>query len=144
MTSRFEDLVRSTLTDLAEEIPLVEDQTERAVARARRRRTTLMVASAAAVAAALAVGMPLAYAASADLNPVQPIITHSPTPQPTPSISPGSPIPSGSPGEPTPSRPPQSPDPSASANAGVGTMPPPSGPPQTASPNYPPSPSASD
>ena len=62
MNTPIDDLIRSTLTDIAEEaVPM--DLADSAVARARRRRTLTVSIGVAGVAAALMVGTPLAMAA---------------------------------------------------------------------------------
>ncbi|PMR61223.1 hypothetical protein C1A38_09720 [Verrucosispora sp. ts21] len=71
MNTPIDDLIRSTLTDLAEEaVPM--NLTDSAVARARRRRTLTVSVGVAGVVAALMVGTPLALAVSRDAPPSAP------------------------------------------------------------------------
>ncbi|MGC4895305.1 hypothetical protein [Micromonospora sp. DT31] len=62
MSDPFEGLLRSTLTDIAEEAPTVQDSLTRAERRARGRRRNTVAAGAAGILAVLVIGAPLAYA----------------------------------------------------------------------------------
>ncbi|TDB69981.1 hypothetical protein E1165_27120, partial [Micromonospora sp. KC723] len=64
MTSPIEHLLRTTLTDLAEEAPTVEDQLTRAERRLRTRRRATVTMGAVGTLAAILIGAPLALAAS--------------------------------------------------------------------------------
>ncbi|MEU2169057.1 hypothetical protein ABZ524_15265, partial [Micromonospora chersina] len=63
MTTPFEDLIRATLSDLAEEAPRVQDQLTPAERRFRNRRRTTLTLGAAGVVAAVLIGAPIALAA---------------------------------------------------------------------------------
>ncbi|MEU4554919.1 hypothetical protein EV382_4262 [Micromonospora violae] len=64
MTEPFEHLIRSTLTDLAEEAPIVHDQLSRAERRVRNRRRATVAVGAASTLAAILIATPLALAAT--------------------------------------------------------------------------------
>ncbi|MEV4725842.1 hypothetical protein AB0K29_19525, partial [Micromonospora humida] len=64
MTTPLENLIRVTLSDLAEEAPTVHDHLNRAERRARSRRRVTITMSAAGVLAAMLIATPLAMAAS--------------------------------------------------------------------------------
>ncbi|MEW1588160.1 hypothetical protein AB0283_22295 [Micromonospora vinacea] len=126
MTEPFEHLIRSTLTDLAEEAPIVHDQLSRAERRVRNRRRATVAVGAVSTLAAILIATPLALAATgsdgpppAVPSPAGPAAVPSP-PVPTPSAptavptiepSPGGALrdPSGPPG--VPERPTVSPTP---------------------------------
>ncbi|PWU46441.1 hypothetical protein DLJ47_32630, partial [Micromonospora sp. S4605] len=74
MTDPFEHLLRSNLSELAEEAPIVQDPLSKAERRARNRRRNTMAASAAAVLAAVVIATPIAFADSGgnDGRPAQP------------------------------------------------------------------------
>ncbi|WP_406072751.1 hypothetical protein [Micromonospora sp. NBC_01638] len=123
MNDPFEHLIRSTLTDLAEEAPIVHDQLSRAERRVRNRRRATVTMGAVGALAAILIATPLALAAtgSDELPPAvpspagpaavpspavpSPSVPPSATPSPdgpTPSLSPSSPLgPPGVPGRPT-------------------------------------------
>ncbi|MBY8874360.1 hypothetical protein K7640_21240 [Micromonospora sp. PLK6-60] len=69
MTGPIEDLIRATLSDLAEEAPTVQDQLIPAERRARSRQRTTVTLGVAGVAAAVLLGAPIALAASRDDAP---------------------------------------------------------------------------
>lgn len=145
MTEPFEHLIRSTLTDLAEEAPIVHDQLSRAERRVRNRRRATVTLGAVSTLAAILIATPIALAATgsdgpppAVPSPAGPVTVPSP-PVPSPSApttvptvvpSPGGAeaVPSVSPAEPTvkpsPStRPGQPGRPSASADPSVSPTP---------------------
>ncbi|MER6596609.1 hypothetical protein ABT214_33105, partial [Micromonospora purpureochromogenes] len=62
MTSPLEDLIRTTLTDLAEEAPTVQDQLPPAERRARTRRRATVTMGAVGTLAAVLIAAPLAIA----------------------------------------------------------------------------------
>jgi len=147
MTSPFDDLIRSTLSEIAEEATPV-NLTHRAVGTARRRRTVTLALSGVAVVAIL-VGTPFAVSAAQDggghgqpagpkpsPSDVQATAPPAPTGQPTPSPGGGTvePTPSSSTGgpKPSPSGSAESPVPSPSPSDGEvtatpsGSFPPPS------------------
>ncbi|TDC57749.1 hypothetical protein E1258_21555, partial [Micromonospora sp. KC207] len=64
MTTPLENLIRDTLSDLAEEAPTVQDQLTRAERRARTRRRATMATSALGALAAVLIGAPIAMATS--------------------------------------------------------------------------------
>ncbi|AXO36057.1 hypothetical protein ACGFLT_23440 [Micromonospora chalcea] len=66
MSDPFEGLLRSTLTDIAEEAPTVRDSLTRAERRARSRRRNTVAAGAAGVLAVLVISAPFAYAGRSD------------------------------------------------------------------------------
>ncbi|MFF0102833.1 hypothetical protein ACFYO8_26260 [Micromonospora sp. NPDC005257] len=66
MSDPFEGLLRSTLTDIAEEAPTVRDSLTRAERRARGRRRNTVAAGAAGVLAVLVISAPFAYAGRGD------------------------------------------------------------------------------
>ncbi|EWM68215.1 MULTISPECIES: hypothetical protein [unclassified Micromonospora] len=66
MSDPFEGLLRSTLTDIAEEAPTVRDSLTRAERRARSRRRNTVAAGAAGVLAVLVISAPFAYAGRGD------------------------------------------------------------------------------
>ncbi|MBM0275483.1 hypothetical protein JM949_08465, partial [Micromonospora sp. STR1s_6] len=74
MTEPFEHLIRSTLTDLAEEAPIVHDQLSRAERRVRNRRRATVTVGAVSTLAAILIATPLALAAtrSDELPPAAP------------------------------------------------------------------------
>ncbi|MGV9766081.1 hypothetical protein [Micromonospora tulbaghiae] len=81
MSDPFEGLLRSTLTDIAEEAPTVQDSLTRAERRVRNRRRNTVAAGAAGILAVLVIGAPFAYASRGD----DPVITPQPgtsAPQP--------------------------------------------------------------
>ena len=118
----FDDLVRTTLTDLAEEaIPV--DLTRAAVARATRRRTLTISLSAAAVVGAVLIGTPLAFAAAGHHAPPGPAA-------PASNRTPASTLPTGE--APNPSPPQPNPDPSPTQVVGI-----PPAPSRSAVPNSP-------
>ncbi|CCH21257.1 hypothetical protein [Micromonospora lupini] len=139
MTEHFENLIRSTLTDLAEEAPIVHDQLSRAERRVRNRRRATVTVGAASTLAAILIATPIALAATgsdepppAVPSPAGPAVVPSPA-VPTPSAptavpSPGGadanpsspPGPPGVPGQPTVKPSPSSPpgDPGNPANPG--------------------------
>ncbi|RQX05858.1 hypothetical protein DLJ58_24990, partial [Micromonospora arida] len=91
MTEPFEHLIRSTLTDLAEEAPIVHDQLSRAERRVRNRRRATVTVGAVSTLAAILIATPLALAATgsdepppAVPSPAGPAAVPSP-PVPTPS-----------------------------------------------------------
>ncbi|MBG6069693.1 hypothetical protein [Micromonospora ureilytica] len=91
MTEPFEHLIRSTLTDLAEEAPIVHDQLSRAERRVRNRRRATVTAGAVGTLAAILIATPIALAATgsdepppAVPSPAGPAAVPSP-PVPTPS-----------------------------------------------------------
>ncbi|MFI7659324.1 hypothetical protein ACIBTW_10615 [Micromonospora parva] len=69
MTDPFEHLIRSTLTDLAEEAPIVHDQLSRAERRVRNRRRATVTAGAVSTLAAILIATPLAVAATGSDEP---------------------------------------------------------------------------
>ncbi|WP_194821182.1 hypothetical protein [Micromonospora sp. S-DT3-3-22] len=79
MTTPIENLIRATLSDLAEEAPTVHDHLNRAERRARSRRRATITMSAVGVLAAVLIGTPLAMAASGggDAPPAVPATTPS-------------------------------------------------------------------
>ncbi|GAA1388879.1 hypothetical protein [Catellatospora chokoriensis] len=85
MNSPFETLVRTALTDVADEASPV-DLTSRALGLARRRRRTAAITLAAAAVAAVLVGAPLAITAADRDTP--PAAVTSSAPAPAPSASP--------------------------------------------------------
>ncbi|MEU5528309.1 hypothetical protein ABZ744_15315 [Micromonospora chersina] len=146
MTTPFEDLIRATLSDLAEEAPRVQDQLTPAERRFRNRRRTTLTVGAAGVMAAVLIGAPIALAAgggdaprpaappapagtTAPPSPAGPTVVPSPsgtaTAMPSP---PGDPAPSPSATQPgRPSRP-GGPVPSPSGPGDPTAVPSPSGP----------------
>ncbi|MET8463920.1 hypothetical protein [Micromonospora zamorensis] len=91
MIDPFESLIRSTLTDLAEEAPIVHDQLNRAERRVRNRRRATVTMGAVGTLAAILIATPIALAASgsdgpppAVPSPAGPAAVPSP-PVPTPS-----------------------------------------------------------
>ena len=66
MSDPFEGLLRSTLTDIAEEAPTVRDSLTRAERRARSRRRNTVAAGAAGILAVLVISAPFAYASRGD------------------------------------------------------------------------------
>ena len=66
MSDPFEGLLRSTLTDIAEEAPTVQDSLTRAERRVRNRRRNTVAAGAAGILAVLVIGAPFAYAGRGD------------------------------------------------------------------------------
>ncbi|MEU2985458.1 hypothetical protein ABZ647_13755 [Micromonospora aurantiaca] len=81
MSDPFEGLLRSTLTDIAEEAPTVQDSLTRAERRVRNRRRNTVAAGAAGILAVLVIGAPFAYAGRSD----DPVISPQPgtsAPQP--------------------------------------------------------------
>ncbi|MEH0821828.1 MULTISPECIES: hypothetical protein [Micromonospora] len=81
MSDPFEGLLRSTLTDIAEEAPTVQDSLTRAERRVRNRRRNKVAAGAAGLLAVLVIGAPFAYASRGD----DPVISPQPgtsAPQP--------------------------------------------------------------
>ncbi|MEV4268964.1 hypothetical protein [Micromonospora aurantiaca (nom. illeg.)] len=81
MSDPFEGLLRSTLTDIAEEAPTVQDSLTRAERRVRNRRRNTVAAGAAGILAVLVIGAPFAYAGRGD----DPVISPQPgtsAPQP--------------------------------------------------------------
>ncbi|GAB3953841.1 hypothetical protein [Micromonospora vulcania] len=118
MTESFEHLIRSTLTDLAEEAPIVHDQLSRAERRVRNRRRVTVTMGAVGTLAAVLIATPLALAATgsdqprpAAPSPSGPVAVPSPpvpspsgpiaVPSPKPTITPTPPGPPGVPGRPT-------------------------------------------
>ncbi|MCT2279070.1 hypothetical protein M3G91_15740 [Micromonospora chalcea] len=96
MSDPFEGLLRSTLTDIAEEAPTVRDSLTRAERRARSRRRNTVAAGAAGILAVLVISAPFAYASRGD----DAVISPQPgTSVPQPSRS--EPVP-GPPGVPSP------------------------------------------
>ncbi|GIJ78781.1 hypothetical protein SAMN05443287_11644 [Micromonospora phaseoli] len=93
MNTPIDDLIRSTLTDLAEEaVPM--NLADSAVDRARKRRTLTVSVGVAGVVAALMVGTPLAFAAvNRDAPP--PSAPADQAPAASPSLVPISPVPNG-------------------------------------------------
>lgn len=69
MTDPFESLIRSTLTDLAEEAPIVHDQLNRAERRFRNRRRATVTMGAVGTLAAILIAAPIALAASGSDGP---------------------------------------------------------------------------
>ena len=108
MTSPLEDLIRTTLTDLAEEAPTVQDQLPPAERRARTRRRATVAMGAVGTLAAVLIAAPLAIARTGPDTP-RPA---APTAPPTPSPRPTEPTPSPS-SDPTPAPRPPLPSPSA-------------------------------
>ncbi|WP_433354619.1 hypothetical protein ACQPYV_29470 [Micromonospora saelicesensis] len=111
MTEPFEHLIRSTLTDLAEEAPIVHDQLSRAERRVRNRRRATVTVGAVSTLAAILIATPLALAATgsdepppAVPSPAGPAAEPSP-PVPTPSapttVPTVEPSPGGAPGDPS-------------------------------------------
>ncbi|MEH1168095.1 hypothetical protein V6V47_22195 [Micromonospora sp. CPCC 205539] len=94
MTDPFEHLIRSTLTDLAEEAPIVQDQLSQAERRVRNRRRATVGLGAVGTLAALLIATPIALAATGSDQP-QPA---APSPS-SPAVVPSPPVPS--PSEPT-------------------------------------------
>ena len=81
MSDPFEGLLRSTLNDIAEEAPTVQDSLTRAERRVRNRRRNSVAAGAAGILAVLVIGAPFAYASRGD----DPVISPQPgtsVPQP--------------------------------------------------------------
>ncbi|MGQ5261728.1 hypothetical protein ACTWLT_13295 [Micromonospora sp. ZYX-F-536] len=110
MTDSFEHLIRSTLTDLAEEAPIVHDQLSRAERRVRNRRRATVTMGAVGTLAAILIATPLALAGTGSDQPrpaapnpaVEPDL---PAPSPSgPAVEPGpvAPGPPGVPGRPGP------------------------------------------
>ncbi|WP_432900504.1 hypothetical protein ACQP1S_27250 [Micromonospora matsumotoense] len=100
MTTPFENLIRATLTDLAEEAPTVHDQLPRAEHRARTRRRATVTMSAVGALAAVLIAAPIAMAASGgrDAPPAVPASTPSgppaaPAPAPARTAPPADPAP---------------------------------------------------
>ncbi|MGX4652225.1 hypothetical protein ACWCHM_00855 [Micromonospora sp. SCSIO 07396] len=87
MTTPIENLIRATLSDLAEEAPTVHDHLNRAERRARSRRRATITMSAAGVLAAMLIATPFAMAAGrgGDAPPA--------VPASTPSGPPAAPVP---------------------------------------------------
>ncbi|MFI2646434.1 hypothetical protein [Micromonospora fulviviridis] len=146
MTTPFEDLIRATLSDLAEEAPRVQDQLTPAERRFRNRRRTTLTLGAAGVVAAVLIGAPIALAAGGEAprpaapptpagttappSPAEPTVVPSPsgtaTAVPSPPGDPAPPSPSATP----PGRPsrPGGPVPSPSGPGDPTAVPSPSGP----------------
>ncbi|MET9299454.1 hypothetical protein ABZX66_09030 [Micromonospora aurantiaca] len=100
MSDPFEGLLRSTLTDIAEEAPTVQDSLTRAERRVRNRRRNTVAAGAAGILAVLVIGAPFAYASRGDDPVISPQPgTSAPQPdrtEPVPvSPVPVSPVPAG-------------------------------------------------
>ncbi|MHA4949060.1 hypothetical protein ACX27O_17220 [Micromonospora sp. SD19] len=91
MTDPFEHLIRSTLTDLAEEAPIVHDQLSRAERRVRNRRRATVTVGAVSTLAAILIATPLAVAATGSDEP-PPAVPSPAGPADVP--SPSAPIPS--------------------------------------------------
>ena len=111
MTEPFEHLIRSTLTDLAEEAPIVHDQLSRAERLVRNRRRATVTVGAVSTLAAILIATPIALAATgsdepppAVPSPAGPAAVPSP-PVPTPSapttVPTVEPSPGGAPGDPS-------------------------------------------
>ncbi|MBE1485195.1 hypothetical protein [Plantactinospora soyae] len=84
MTTPFEDLIRSTLSELAEETPTMTDPFTGAERRARLRRRTTLTLAGVGTAAVMLIAAPIAIAATrqpVDQRPAAPTV--SPTPQST-------------------------------------------------------------
>ncbi|MET8551142.1 hypothetical protein [Micromonospora zamorensis] len=108
MIDPFESLIRSTLTDLAEEAPIVHDQLNRAERRVRNRRRATVTMGAVGTLAAILIAAPIALAASgsdgpppAVPSPAGPAAVPSP-PVPTPSVPAVTPSPAGPTAVPSP------------------------------------------
>ncbi|NYF55156.1 hypothetical protein [Micromonospora purpureochromogenes] len=84
MTSPLEDLIRTTLTDLAEEAPTVQDQLPPAERRARTRRRATVAMGAVGTLAAVLITAPLAIAQTGPDTPRPAAPTAPPTPSPRP------------------------------------------------------------
>ncbi|MCF0093935.1 IgA FC receptor [Micromonospora sp. MH99] len=69
MIDPLESLIRSTLTDLAEEAPIVHDQLNRAERRVRNRRRATVTMGAVGTLAAILIAAPIALAASGSDGP---------------------------------------------------------------------------
>ncbi|MEH1054350.1 hypothetical protein V6U89_03940 [Micromonospora sp. CPCC 206171] len=107
MTSPLEDLIRTTLTDLAEEAPTVQDQLPPAERRARTRRRATITMGAVGTLAAVLIAAPLAIAQTGSDAP-RPAAPTAPTPAPRsaePIPSPSSETPAPRPPLPGPSTP---------------------------------------
>ncbi|RLP98869.1 hypothetical protein EAD98_03600, partial [Micromonospora sp. CV4] len=85
MTDPFEHLIRATLTDLAEEAPIVHDQLSRAERRVRNRRRATVTMGAVGTLAAVLIATPLALAATGSDQP-RPAA-------PNPTVEPSPPVP---------------------------------------------------
>lgn len=72
MTEPFEHLIRSTLTDLAEEAPIVHDQLSRAERLVRNRRRATVTVGAVSTLAAILIATPIALAATGSDEPPRP------------------------------------------------------------------------
>lgn len=88
MTTPFENLIRATLSDLAEEAPPVQDQLTPAERRVRNRRRTTMALSAAGTIAAVLVATPFAIASTRTDAPRPAAPSARPTPSPSVSFDP--------------------------------------------------------
>ncbi|SBT51131.1 hypothetical protein [Micromonospora narathiwatensis] len=88
MTTPFENLIRATLSDLAEEAPPVQDQLTPAERRVRNRRRTTMALSAAGTIAAVLVATPFAIASTRSDAPRPAAPSARPTPSPSVSFDP--------------------------------------------------------
>ena len=108
MTEPFEHLIRSTLTDLAEEAPIVHDQLSRAERRVRNRRRATVTMGAVGTLAAILIATPIALAATGRTGlrrpcPARPARRPCPArpcpprPRPVPTVEPS---PGGAPGGP--------------------------------------------
>jgi ABC-type phosphate/phosphonate transport system permease subunit len=98
VTDPVEDLIRITLSELAEETPVVRNPASHVMKEAGRRRAIVLALSAAGAVAAVAIATPLAMAATQNHPPTPASVTtavpSSPS-QPIPSPSgPSQPIPS--------------------------------------------------
>ncbi|MFF0151334.1 hypothetical protein [Micromonospora sp. NPDC005203] len=101
MTDPFEHLIRSTLTDLAEEAPIVHDQLTGAERRVRNRRRATVTMGAVGTLAAILIATPLALASTgsdeappAAPSPAGPAAVPGP---PAPDLSAPTAVPSGVP-----------------------------------------------
>jgi len=88
VTTPFENLIRATLSDLAEEAPPVQDQLTPAERRVRNRRRTTMALSAAGTIAAVLVATPFAIASTRTDAPRPAAPSARPTPSPSVSFDP--------------------------------------------------------
>ncbi|MEU2187108.1 hypothetical protein ACH49A_11195 [Micromonospora sediminicola] len=120
MTDPFEHVLRTTLTEIAEEAPTVQDSLTRAERRVRHRRRNTVMVGTAGLLAALVIAAPFAYADRGDDGPPSRPATIVPKPSPS---GPDEPVP-GPPGEPVPS-----------PGGARGTVPPPPGAPGTPVPS---------
>ncbi|MGC4809718.1 hypothetical protein ACLQ29_04210 [Micromonospora sp. DT228] len=99
MTDPFEHLIRSTLTDLAEEAPIVHDQLNGAERRVRNRRRATVTMGAVGTLAAILIAAPLALASTgADEAPPAAPSPAGPAAVPDPSAPPVAPTAVPSPG----------------------------------------------